>query len=81
MPKAETKPKPIRTKRKLNSAIAGGALLSRRDVMARWGMSYRTVLKREKEGLLTPLYLGGYQVVRYRLTDIERTEAAAKGAK
>ena len=78
MRKTATESKPPKAKRRANSAIAGGIFLSRRDVGLRWGLGIRTVIAKEKAGLLIPIKLGNDQVVRYALRDVEMIEAQAR---
>jgi hypothetical protein len=52
-------------------------LFSRRQVANRWSTSIETVKRRQKQGLLTPIYLSKRQV-RYRLSQIIGIEEAAK---
>lgn len=49
-------------------------LLTRKDVETRWGVSVETVKRREKDGTLTPVYLPGGRLVRYRLSEILKLE-------
>jgi predicted DNA-binding transcriptional regulator AlpA len=53
--------------------------LSRKELSERWGLSVKTLKRREKEGILRPLSLGA-RTVRYRLSEILAIEedAAAK---
>jgi predicted DNA-binding transcriptional regulator AlpA len=48
-------------------------LISRRDLAARWNLSIKTIHRREKEGILCPLFLGE-RTVRYRLSEIIEVE-------
>jgi predicted site-specific integrase-resolvase len=50
------------------------ALLTRKDVEKRWGVSIETVKRREKDGTLVPIYLPGGRLVRYRLADVLNAE-------
>lgn len=50
------------------------ALLTRKDVEQRWGVSRETVKRREKDGTLKPVYLPGGRLVRYRLSEILKME-------
>jgi hypothetical protein len=51
-------------------------LLSRADLKERWACSLKTLKRREKDGLLRPLRLGGK--VKYRLSDIVEAEREAE---
>jgi len=53
-------------------------LLTRRAVANRWQTSVETVKRREKEGLLKAIRFN-QRLLRYRLSDIQRLEAAAAG--
>lgn len=50
-------------------------LIDRINLATRWSCSVMTIKRREKEGLLKPVYLSN-RIVRYRLQDIEAIEAA-----
>ena len=52
-------------------------LLSRRQLQARWGCSVESVKRRQKAGLLKPIYLS-LRMVRYTLQNVEEIEAAAR---
>ena len=52
-------------------------LVSRRQVANRWSTSIETIKRRQKEGILTPIYLSPRQV-RYRLSQIIDVEGAAQ---
>lgn len=52
----------------------GDAFVSRKELAARWRCSEMTIKRREREGLLKPIRTG--RLVRFRLRDIEATEAA-----
>src|SRR5260370_41834233 len=52
-------------------------LFSRRQVADRWSTSIETVKRRQKQGLLTPIYLSKRQV-RYKLSQIIGIEEAGK---
>jgi hypothetical protein len=51
------------------------ALISRKQLAARWSTSGETIKRRERAGVLTPVILG--RLVRYRLSDIEKLEQDA----
>jgi len=51
-------------------------LFSRRQVANRWSTSIETIKRRQKQGLLTPIYLSKRQV-RYKLSQIIGIEEAA----
>jgi hypothetical protein len=50
-------------------------LIGRIDLATRWQCSVMTIKRREKDGLLKPVYLSN-RIVRYRLQDIKAIEAA-----
>jgi predicted DNA-binding transcriptional regulator AlpA len=50
--------------------------LSRKELSERWGLSVKTLKRREKEGILRPLSLGA-RTVRYRLSEILAIEEDA----
>jgi hypothetical protein len=52
-------------------------LVSRRQLATRWQCSIETTKRRQKQGVLTPIYLSPRQV-RYRLSEIIAVEEAAK---
>ncbi|MCP5532339.1 MAG: DNA-binding protein [Akkermansiaceae bacterium] len=56
------------------SQDGSNALLTRKDVQRRWGVSIETVKRREKDGTLVPVYLPGGRLVRYRLADVLKAE-------
>ena len=47
--------------------------ITRRQLAVRWRVSLNTMIRRESEGILTPLPIGG-RTVRYSLAAIERLE-------
>lgn len=49
-------------------------LLDRLALAHRWGVSRETLKRREKDGTLTPVYLPGGRLVRYRLSEILKLE-------
>jgi len=49
-------------------------VLDRKQLANRWGCSIPTIKRREKEGLLHPVYLST-RLVRYRIADIESIES------
>ena len=49
--------------------------ITAKDLAERWSCSTLTIRRREKEGLLKRVNLGG-SIVRFRLTDIELIENA-----
>ncbi len=51
------------------------ALLSRKQLAARWSTSVETIKRRERAGILSPLILGG--LVRYALNQVEEIEQQA----
>jgi hypothetical protein len=51
------------------------ALLSRKQLAARWSSSVETIKRRERAGILSPLILGG--LVRYDLNQVEEIERQA----
>lgn len=51
-------------------------LLSRKGLAERWNLSQKTLIRYEKAGKLRPLSLSS-NVVRYRLSDIEKLELDA----
>jgi hypothetical protein len=63
-------------KRRMDSAAAGGTFLSRNDLMARWGCTYRTVITRVKEGNI-PEFVFSDTSVRYKVSDVEAYENKA----
>jgi hypothetical protein len=54
-------------------------LVSRKQLAARWACSIETTKRRQKQGLLRPIYLSKRQL-RYRLSQIIAVERAAEGA-
>ena len=52
-------------------------LVSRRQIADRWSTSVETIKRRQKQGVLTPIYLSARQV-RYRLSEIIGVEEAAQ---
>ena len=54
------------------------ALLTRKDIEQRWGVSIETVKRREKDGTLAPVYLPGGRLVRYRLADVIKAEGVIR---
>lgn len=56
------------------SKVGSDTLLTRKDVEQRWGVSIETVKRREKDGTLSPVYLPGGRLVRYRLSEILKLE-------
>ena len=56
------------------SDITNQKLINRKELVSRWGCSIPTIKRREKEGILKPIYLSA-RLVRYRLADIEELEA------
>jgi len=61
------------------SEAANDVLVSRRATANRWACSVETVKRRQKAGLLRPIYLSKRQL-RYRLSQIIAVERAAEGA-
>lgn len=56
-------------------------LIDRKGLAARWNVSIPTIKRMEARGELSPVHISE-RVVRYRLEDIERIEAAnQKGGK
>ena len=53
--------------------------LSRKAVADRWQTSVETIKRREKAGLLKALRFN-QRLLRYKLSDVEALEAAARGA-
>lgn len=51
--------------------------LSRAQIAARWGVSIATVKRREREGFIRALRFN-QRLLRYRLSEVERAEAAAE---
>jgi len=51
-------------------------LLSRKELSERFGVSIKTLKRREKDGILRPLSLGA-RTVRYRLSEILAIEEDA----
>ena len=51
------------------------ALLSRKQLAARWSSSVETIKRRERACILSPLILGG--LVRYDLNQVEEIERQA----
>jgi hypothetical protein len=49
--------------------------LTRRELASRWRCSGETVKRRQRDGLLHPIYLSARKVI-YRLTEIQSLEAA-----
>lgn len=49
-------------------------LLDRKALAHRWSVSGETIKRREKDGTLTPVYLPGGRLVRYRLADVIKAE-------
>jgi hypothetical protein len=52
--------------------------LDRLSLAHRWGVSRETLKRREKDGTLTPVYLPGGRLVRYRLSEILKVEGAGR---
>jgi hypothetical protein len=52
------------------------ALFSRRQLADRWATSIETIKRRQKQGVLTPIYLSARQV-RYKLSQIVNVEQEA----
>ena len=50
--------------------------LSRKELSELWNLSIKTLLRREKAGILRPLSLGA-RTTRYRLSDILKIEEDA----
>ena len=50
-------------------------LVSRKELSARWSVSLETIKRRERDGTLSPIVLGG--LVRYALTQVEEIEQQA----
>jgi len=50
--------------------------LSRRQLTARWGCCVETIKRRQRAGLLKPIYLSS-RMVRYSLRNVEEIEIAA----
>ena len=50
--------------------------INRIDLSKRWKVSIQTLKRREKEGILKPIHLGG--CIRYDMVDILKTEEEAK---
>jgi predicted DNA-binding transcriptional regulator AlpA len=57
-----------------NRATPEDTLLDRPALAHRWGVSRETIKRREKDGTLTPVYLPGGRLVRYRLADVIKAE-------
>jgi len=53
-------------------------LLDRKALATRWLVSIETLKRREKDGTLSPVYLPGGRLVRYRLSDIKSIEDASQ---
>jgi hypothetical protein len=53
-----------------------GGLLSRRDVAKRWRVSTETVKRRQRAGLLHPLYFSK-RLIRYSAIEVARLERDA----
>jgi predicted site-specific integrase-resolvase len=53
-------------------------LLSRKELQERWGCSGETIKRRQRAGLLRPVYLSS-RMVRYDLQNVLEIEAAAAG--
>lgn len=49
-------------------------LLDRAELAERWKVTSQTLKRREKDGTLSPVYLHGGRLVRYRLSDIIQLE-------
>ena len=50
--------------------------LSRKQLQRRWSCCIETIKRRQRAGVLTPIYLSA-RMVRYALRNIEEVEAAA----
>ena len=50
--------------------------INRIELSTRWKVSIQTLKRREKEGMLKPIHLGG--CIRYDMVDILKTEEEAK---
>jgi hypothetical protein len=48
------------------------------DVAQRWRVSQESIKRREKDGTLTPVYLPGGRLVRYRLADVLKAEGGLR---
>jgi hypothetical protein len=66
--------------RRMNRKVVSSPeqLLSRRAVANRWQTSTETVKRREKAGLLKAIRFN-QRLLRYKLSEVERLEAAAAG--
>jgi hypothetical protein len=73
MSETALKAKRAKTKRRLDSAIAGGTFVSQRDLENRWGCNARTAATRIKAAGLAQ-YLFSEKSIRYKLSDIEAYE-------
>ena len=56
----------------------GGALLDRKAIAKRWQCSIESVKRRTIDGTLSPVYLPGGRLVRYRLADIIKAEGGTR---
>jgi len=60
----------------LSPAKPTGQLISRRQLAVRWGCCVESIKRRQRAGLLQPVYLSA-RMVRYSLQNIEQVEGAA----
>jgi hypothetical protein len=58
----------------INQQAKPDSLLDRRALANHWRCSIETLKRREKDGTLTPVYLPGGRLVRYRLSEILKLE-------
>jgi predicted site-specific integrase-resolvase len=61
----------------INQQTKPESLLDRRALANHGGCSIETLKRREKDGTLTPIYLPGGRLVRYRLSEILKLEGQA----
>ena len=60
-----------------NNPTVGQKFLSRKTLAERWDVSYLTITRLEKQGVLNPVALSE-RSIRYRIEDIEKHEQEAR---
>jgi hypothetical protein len=55
-------------------SVAGATFLTRRELATRWRCSGETIKRRQRRGLLNPVYLSARKIL-YRVSEIEALEA------
>ncbi len=58
------------------TATPASKLISRRQLAARWGCCVESIKRRQRAGLLHPIYLSS-RMLRYSLQNVEEIEADA----